>query len=130
MGKRTWSVEPEVIRIDLSGGDWIEIKKNLTVGEEKRIYGSTFSKGQLGGGGIGVEMDLASYDLRKVEAYLLAWSAKDKDDKPIDVSYDAICALPSDVFDEILAAIDKHTDAMEQEKKAKTGSRKLAAISR
>ena len=135
MGKRNWFVKPEVERLELSDGEWIEIKKRLTVAEERKLLTSGFKRGRSvrsenEGTDVDFEMDLSAFDLKKVETYLLDWSLKDDNDKPVAVSYEAICALDPEAFDEIKGAIDKHTAAMEQEKKATTGGTKLKAISR
>src|SRR3990167_8126958 len=40
-----WTVTPDVVRVELRYGDapfWIELKKELTTGEQKRLYAAGF----------------------------------------------------------------------------------------
>ena len=37
MGRHTRFVKPKVIRVKISDGDWIEIKRELNVGERKQM---------------------------------------------------------------------------------------------
>ena len=124
-------VKPEVVKIDLSedGQDWVEIKRRLTVGEEKQMHmGAMRMRGTTSGKDneeveVGYEADMRALTLSKVQAYLVGWSL----DR--DVSAKAIEALDPDSFEAIEEAIDKHTEAMEAEKKSKGGKKKSGGTS-
>lgn len=109
-------VAPETVRIDLADGDWIEIKKELTVGEHRRYLASGFKRAASGGDEIEVDWGVRSLSL--VEAYLVGWSARDKDGKPVSVTRQAIEKLASEDFDAIADAIRAHMEAHEAAKKA------------
>ena len=123
-------VKPEEIKIELSDGDWIKIRKRLTVGEERAMMTAGFKRVHHGEGASGdIEIDWPTNSLARAVTYLLDWSFKDDEGKSVECNGDAIKALDPEALDEINAAIDKHLEAMEQEKKATSGGRKLKAIS-
>jgi hypothetical protein len=109
-------VAAESKRIHLENGDWIEVKKELSVGEDKRYR----MRGLRGMSGLAakkedemkVDVEWEILPIARVEAYLVAWSDK----RP--VTRDAIEALASEDFEAIDSAIIKHIDEMASEKKA------------
>lgn len=112
-------VKPETQRYNLANGsDWVELKKELTVGEDKRYR----TKGMRGMTGIGgnvkpedVKVDIEWNDLpfARVEAYLLDWSAGR------EVSRKAIEALAPEDFEEIDNIVLKHIELVAEAKKSK-----------
>ncbi|MES2360156.1 MAG: hypothetical protein V4529_17575 [Gemmatimonadota bacterium] len=120
-------VKPDVVRIDLEFGDgssgWIDVKKELTAGEEKRFRTAGFKRlSQSGSDGRNeVDIDWSAMAFARAEAYLADWSEKRK------LNADTIRALAKDDFDVIDAAIQLHIEAMEQEKKATSGAPTLVS---
>lgn len=110
-------VSPETVRIDLGNGDWITVKKELNVGEEKRFRSSGLRRAHDKGS---VDIDWSAMALARVEAYLVAWSACDKDGKPVAVDRSALEALSVEDFDAIDAAIQRHMAEVAAEKKARS----------
>lgn len=104
-------VMPETVRLELSDGDWIEVKRRLSYGDLQSI--ASLSR-----------MDLTQASQHTVAAYLLDWSLVDESGVTVDISTDAkkLSALramiPAD-FAEIDAVIDAHVQALDSEKKAK-----------
>lgn len=129
MGRNRFVV-PNVVRLPLSDGDWIEVKERLTVGEARRatqsFVGSITSEGAR-------TPNTAELGLGQVLAYLVDWSFRDANDKPVSVSFDAIKALDIEAFREIDDALDAHitrVDAEDAKKKTTTpGSGESKAIS-
>ena len=115
-------VAPETVRIELSDGAWIDIKKALTAGEEKSYRSAGFRRvsQQDGTGRNEVDVDWTAMAFARVEAYLLDWSAKKPDGKDMPVSRSAIRALSQESFDEIDEAIKARIEATDDEKKATT----------
>ena len=141
MGRSNRFVKPETINIEISDGDTIEIKKELTVGEQKQMYGNAVRKmgGVMGEGRGEWDMDPALLAFAKVQCYLVGWSfaeeALDKDGnpemengkpvtKPIELTPDAIRNLDEETFAEIEEAIDKHEEKLAEGKKATGGKGK------
>jgi len=118
MGRNRFVV-PETVRIDLSDGDWIEIKKKLNVGETRRMQlGGIKMTGKAGQKEMEIAMDVEALSFAKVSVYLLDWSFEDANGKRLPLSQEAIEALDEPSYQEISEAIDKHTASMEEEKKA------------
>ena len=129
MAANVWCVKPESVRIDLAytpPGEterkfWIEIKKHLTVGEERRIMTAGW-KGMSRSeesGETGINIDWKAQTFARTETFLTDWSLKDDG---VPLSRASIEALSSDVYALIETAINAHVEAMVEEKKAKSGS--------
>jgi len=126
---------PETLRLPLSRGDWIVVKKHLTAGETRRVFRRMIRKGATGD-----EIDSLQVGLSKMVVYLVDWSITDADDQPViirgqteDVVADVLEMLDVESFAEILKAIETHERTMElereDEKKTGNGSSRLEAIS-
>ena len=105
-------VTPDVVRLSMKDGtNWIEVKKELTVGEDKR-FRSTGFKQVTQGTAPGIEVDWEKLALARVEAYLVDWSAtrQTKDGKTVSVPVtpESIRALDTESFNEIDEAIQQH----------------------
>lgn len=113
----SWFVKPESQRIDLSDGQWIEVKKFLTAGEELSIT-QAFTAMRQGREGEQptVEIDMKRWRIQRCSIYLLKWSLVDWEGKPVAVSEGALEALSGERLREIEAAIEAHTKRMEEEK--------------
>lgn len=96
-------------RIDLPAIDaWIEVRNELTVGEEKRMYAPALTpSAEWSKPGV----DLSAIGFAAAAAWLVDWSLRDQKDKPVEVSMNALQALKPAVFDAIDAAIDAHIKA-------------------
>jgi hypothetical protein len=121
----------EEIRLELSGGDWLLVRKHLTAGEERDaqarvIKAASFKAGEK------PEIDLEHLGIAQAVSYLLDWSITDADDKPIrirDQPYAFVAAAlrnqTPESLREILEAIQAHDGAMtaerEHEKKDRDG---------
>jgi hypothetical protein len=130
----------EAIRLELEGGDWLLVKKHLTAGEQRDANanilsgpGGTFKAGER------PDIDPRKIGIAQAVAYLIDWSLTDNDDRPLvirDQPSSVVIAMlenqtPESLV-EVLAAIDRHDDAMiaerDQEKKDRTGGVSPALI--
>lgn len=130
-------VRPETVRLPLSDGDWIEVKKRLTAGEARAVMGrmvKTMTPGEK------IELDPLQVGRSKALEYLVDWSLIGPDGKSLairDQSRSAIGplldSLDEESFGEITKAIDDHEKAMEaerdEEKNAQDGANASSAIS-
>src|SRR5262245_14717959 len=130
-------VRPETVRLDLTNGDWILVKKRLTTGETRAAFARQFKAAPDGGR---PELDLTAIGLAKIVAYLLDWSLTDDAgvvvsirDQPRSLVEQTVDGLDSQTFNELRAAIDAHEDrevaAMADEKKTRTSATRSLAIS-
>ncbi len=113
---------PETVRVELSQGDWLLLKKHLTAGEQLAMFA-----GMMNEGGDGINRVRVGFN--KVLTYLLDWSFEDFDGKPLAISGKSerdvsavLNGIDADAFTEVLLAVEAHMEAMaqqrEQEKKA------------
>ena len=116
----TWFVKPEAQRVELTEGQWIEVKKYLTAGEELTIT-QAFTAMRQGREGEQptVEIDMKRCRIMRCAIYLLKWSLTDWDDKPVPVTEASLEALDPDRLKEIETAIEAHSKRMEEEKNAR-----------
>jgi hypothetical protein len=128
--KRNRFVAPETCKLELSDGDWIEIKKQLSVGDDRRYRSAGLKRltGAPGSNAASVDVDWAELALARVTTYLIDWSFTDANGKSINVSPQAIQELQPDDFEEIDAVIVKHIEEMTAEKKANAGSPTPASV--
>lgn len=128
---RSRFVTPDTRRLELTDGDYLIVKRQLTHGEEL----DAFARQTI----VGTEGTVRINPLRvgdtKVLAYLLDWSLREYAIKgqPVEVVESALRALAPEDYAEIKAAIDAHEEAMraarEAEKKTGTGGTRSAPIS-
>ena len=109
-------VTPEIVRLPLSEGDWIEVKRRLTVGESRAAVTSFVGKYNTDGSRTPNHETLG---MGQVLAYLVAWSFHDAEDRPVPVTLDAIKMLELGSYVEIENAIETHTAAVEAEEQAR-----------
>lgn len=105
-------VKPQIVRLPLSGGDWIEVKRRLNTGEEHDLFARMLPPLVTPG----EKMQLQSKEvlLAKVSSYLLGWSLTDNG-QPVSITDGALRNLDPDTFGEIRDAIDAHETAVTTE---------------
>lgn len=106
---------PETVKLEISQGDWLIVKKHLTAGELRAVIRLMMHSEKD-------TIDPIKVGMAKMLGYLLDWSIEDADGKPVvirdqpyNVVASALDALDGDSFREILTAIEAHEKAMEQE---------------
>jgi hypothetical protein len=120
MGSRV--VRPETVRINISDGDWIDVKKRLNAGEARRVYTRMVKTAEAGKP---FELDPFQVGRSQVMAYLVNWSFTDQ---PItgefgqpaspEVIGEALDNLDLESFNEIAQAVAAHETAMNAERDA------------
>lgn len=110
-------VSPETVRVALSDGHWIEVKKELTVGEEVAFRTSGWKR--MGKGD--AEIDWAAMSFARADAYIVDWSAKTPSGKDLKLTPEAIRSLDKTSFDEIDKAIQQHIEDQAEAKKKTSG---------
>ena len=126
-------VDPEVVRLSLSDGDWIDVKKVLNAGEYRKLLYDQFKDTA----GDKVVIDHAQVGIARVVAYLLGWSFIGKDqrpepyslDQPEDVRRSLIDNLDQATYREVLAAINAHEEREDLELAAKKNDPVIAKAS-
>ena len=120
---RSVFVQPELVRLSLSGGDeWIDVKKTLNAGETRRVFARLVKTMRTGGESFSTELDPEKVGVTKLVEYIVGWSFKDSEGKPVPVSEAALDNLMPDVYRELIELIDKHED--EQKKASEAAKEK------
>jgi hypothetical protein len=103
------------VKLEISRGDWLLVKKHLTAGEQRQIYTGMMRETSSGTPGI----DPMKVGISKLVGYLLDWSFTDADDKPMpirDQPPETVAAyldlLDIEDFAELVRVVDTHEDAM------------------
>lgn len=112
MGAKNRFVTPDTVRIELSDGDWIEIKERLTYGEQQRLAGGALTRVRGAGDNAAIDLDFERYTLLRMLTWLVDWSFVGANGKPVRVSMSSIAALDPDTAAEIDAAITAHIEAL------------------
>jgi len=117
MGRNRF-VKPQLVRLSLSDGDWIDVKRQLNAGETRAIFTEMIKEQHAGEKAV---IDTARVGITKLLAYIVDWSFVD-DSGPVRFSEAALANLDNDTFREIVEAIDAHEGRIEQESELKKTS--------
>ena len=114
MGRNRF-VDPRTKRLELSDGDWIEVKERLTFGETEHMRAATIQKkfqlDELGAIDLrAIEISIEQARISKLAEWLADWSFCDSADKPVPLSRQAIEALDPETANEVNEAVDKHIE--------------------
>ena len=123
--KRNRVVRPDVTRITISDGDWIEVKNELNVGDQKKLEAAGLQPPIMLNGRPFQPIDWAVYELERALIFLTKWSltgGEPEGDIPLDFS--GISSLDGETFEEINKAIFAHTVEMSKAKKARREAEK------
>jgi hypothetical protein len=101
-------IVPNTKRLDLSDGDWVEIKEQIGYGEAQRLSGAMLRTVKTAAGDNEVGVDFARYAVLKLQTWLVDWSFRDEADKPVPLSPAAIENLDPEAAEAINDAIDAH----------------------
>lgn len=115
MGRHRF-VQPDIVRLPLSDGDYIDIKKELNAGEARRVYANLVREMHAGEK---AALDPMKVGFTKIREYVVGWSFTDADGRPVEVSAGAIETLDQDTYKEISEAIDAHTAKIDAEREAR-----------
>lgn len=108
----SWFVQPDIVRLPLSDDQYLDVKRELTFGEYRRIQ-TDMMKGPMVQGEP-IALDLEKVGITRLLAYLVGWSLVDGDGRPVPVSDGAIRQLEAERAREIVDAITAHEDAQDR----------------
>src|SRR5580765_3603105 len=102
-------VRPETVKLDLSAGDWLLVKRRLTAGEQRHAFARIVKRMSVGER---TELDPEAMGLNKITAYLrdAAGELVVIRDQSASVVETTLLALDPDSFREIYDAIAAHED--------------------
>ena len=121
-------VAPDVVRLPLSDGDSVEVKKILNAGEYRQLIYGQFKESS---DGEKVTLDHSKVGMAKLLAYIVGWTFIGFDgqplpyrpDEPEDIRRATIDGLDQDTYRELIAAVTAHEEredaALEAQKKTR-----------
>jgi hypothetical protein len=114
--------KPSTKTLDLPDGEWIEVREELSVGEQRKAYTAAVKGSTKTEDGTRTEYDAQRLSFALVVAYLVSWSVRDGKGQPVDITTldkrrAAIEALDEESFNVIEAAIDAHVAEVTAAKK-------------
>lgn len=121
-------VAPEVVRLPLSDGDILEVKRTLNAGEYRALIYSQFKESA---DGEKVVLDHSKVGMAKLLAYIVGWTFVGfngqplpyRPDEPEDIRRATIDGLDQETYRELIAAVTAHEEreeaALEAQKKTR-----------
>lgn len=102
-------VQPGIVRLPLSDGEWIDAKQELTAGEQRHYMAGYVIEMKAGER---ATVDPERVGVTRILEYVVAWSLLGFDGKPEPFSESALRAVDMDTYREIDATIDAHEVAI------------------
>lgn len=122
-------VIPGVVRLPLSDGDWIDVKKELNAGEARAVFADLVKTMEAGSR---AQLNPKLVGQTKLAQYIVGWSFVDAAG-PIPFSVSALDNLDVDTYAELITVIDAHEEAVDQaraqRKNAQDGASTSSVIS-
>ena len=116
-------VEPDVVRLELKRGLWIDVRRELTFGEQQAMFARM--RIQMGPGEAPV-LDTTRIGRARMEAYIVGWSFVNPQGKPVPITPAALDNLKTRDAREIRDALELHEmtvqAAQEEEKNDPDGA--------
>ena len=121
-------VAPEVVRLPLSDGDILEVKRTLNAGEYRALIYSQFKESA---DGEKVVLDHSKVGMAKLLAYIVGWTFVGfngqplpyRPDEPEDIRRATLDELDPATYRELIAAVTAHEEreeaALEAQKKTR-----------
>lgn len=123
---RTRFVSPDVVRLPLSDGYWIDVKKELNAGEERRIFTNIVKTMHAGEK---AELDPDKVGKTQMLAYIVDWNFTGEDGKTVPFSEAALDNLDQPSYAEISAAIDTHVEGVEKARAERKNGQSTSPVS-
>jgi len=125
-------VQPEIVRLTLSTGDWLDVKRELTAGEYRHYQAAMMKDGVIPSGQ-SIPLDPEKVGLVRVLEHVVAWSFTDFEGRPVPVSEAALKSMYKAMLVEMIDVVTRHevaADAQrERDLKNPTGAGGLKAVS-
>lgn len=108
-------VQPDIVRLTLTDGDFVDVKKQLNAGEQRRLFAHMMRDMTPGEK---VQLIPEQVGRTKLVEYVIGWSFVDAENKPVPVSESAIDNLDTETYQELIKAIDEHEAAQDAAREA------------
>lgn len=112
--KKSRFVQPSIVRLNLSNDDWLDVRRELTVGEQRKAMAKTISTMRADGR---IEPNMEMIGKAEISAYIVDWSFVDANDKRVPFSESALDNLTPADYQEVDTVVRAHIAAVEEERK-------------
>lgn len=106
--------------VELSDGDWINLKQKLNYGEASELYDATYRSGVGANRDTQREVRMSEFNIQRIFIYTLDWSFIDDENKRLPLSVESIRLLDMETSEEIhnaINAVEAENDRQEREGK-------------
>lgn len=121
MGKNRFA-STETVRLDLSEGDWIEVKDELSYGERQVLMSVGVKRTGITEETRAVEIDWSVINVADMAMWIVDWSFTDDAGARVPVSEDSIRALSLEAATEVNEALKAHKARAEKNGMTTDGS--------
>lgn len=104
-------VRPETVRKTFDDGEWLELAKELTAGENRDMVAAQFRDAPTDAG---FAIDLKQVGMNKVLAYVKEWSFVDFKGEPLPITEEWLRKFDQGTFADVLGAVNAHDEASEK----------------
>jgi len=113
-------------KLDIGSDDWIEVRNELSVAEQRELQDKSFEATQEITPGNEdktqkIAINWAKYSLHRSMAYITRWNAADAENVPVPVSMDTLGALDEDTMQRIETALTDFLEKQPKNEKRKSG---------
>src|SRR5262245_575920 len=109
MEEQDWFIDPEITRLELSGGQWLDVKKQLTAGDTRKMFTDLVKQMEAGKAAV---LDREKVGVSKILNIVVDWSLRRRG-KKVPFTEAALLTLAPKRYQEISDAVEKHEAAME-----------------
>jgi len=106
-------VNPDTDRLHLSDGDFIEVKRILNVGDQKKLEAAGVKRAF----GSAPEIDWENYQIARAAVWITDWTFLNAEGKVPEVTIEALKALDVETFTEIQRVLSDHITRQEEARK-------------
>ena len=126
-------IRPDLVRLAIGDDDWIEVKRRLTAGEERRVFARVIKTMHAGER---AELDPEQVGVTRIAEYVVEWGGpgfSDGTGRAVPYSTAALDHLDPDVYRAIERAVEAHEAreraARDAEKNERDGASSSTPIS-
>lgn len=122
-------VDPtETVKLELSEGDFLIVKRGLAWGDALRLT-AMYQGAMHDGGATGLAEKWDHYKIGEVMAWAVDWSFCDANGQKVPLSHEALAELDEASGDELLKALNAHVAAQRASPKVTSGEPLLETVS-
>ena len=123
MGRNRFIEDGDIVRLDLTDGDWVDVRRELDYGRQQRMAtaGMRSVSQPRDGEQPEIAIDWDRFSVARIEAWVTGWSFCDKTGRPRQFTRANIERLHPATAQEILDALDRHQAELDEAQASPNG---------